>query len=125
KEAREAIRKQWEEVHSGVENANRMAVLWEGMTFQEVMMNNVDAQWMEAKKLSAVEAACLLNLPAYKLNSQDHLAAQANLEEQNETYKQMTLTRWANRIDQEFRRKLLTRSEFESDKYRFVFDWDA
>src|SRR5690606_17582835 len=108
-----------------LDNAGRIAVLWEGMQFKEMMLNNVDSQWIEAKKMSTVEAACLLNLPAYKLNSQDHMAAQANLEEQNETYKQMTLTRWANRLDQEFRRKLLTRSEWESDRYRFVFDWDA
>lgn len=123
-EAVKNIRADWERIHGGAGNAGRIAILWEDMEYKAVSLTNVDAQWIQAKQLDAVDAARLLNLPAYKLNSQDHMAANANLEEQNETYKQMTLTRWANRMDEEFRRKLLTTSEWMSDRYRFMFDWD-
>lgn len=124
-EARNEIRRAWESIHGGVDNSGKVAVLWEGMQFNAVTQRNIDAQWIEAKRLSRQEAASLLNLPAWKLNSMEDASVRANLEETNETYKQMTLTRWGNRCDQEFRRKLLTDSQWRSDQYQFVFDWDA
>lgn len=125
KEARDTIRREWYAVHGGTENQGKTAVLWEGMKYNTISQRNIDAQWVEAKRLSRQEAASLLNLPAWKLNSMEDSAVRANLEETNETYKQMTLTRWATKLDQEFRRKLLTDAEWKSDQYQFVFDWDA
>lgn len=124
-EARKHLREEWQKVHGGSNNSGKIAILWEGMKFNPISMSNIDAQWAEAIDLSAIDAARLLNLPAYKLNYTKDSSTRANLEEQNETYKQMTLTRWATKLDQEFRRKLLTDSEWRSDRYQFVFDWDA
>lgn len=124
-EARAKLRADWHSVHGGPDNAGKIAILWEGMKFNPISMTNLESEWLEARKFSKVDAACLLNLPAYKLNSQDHMAAEANLEEQNETYKQMTLTRWSSRMNEEFKRKLLTDKEWKSDEYQFIFDWDA
>jgi HK97 family phage portal protein len=123
-EARTNLRREWDLIHAGPDNSGKVAILWEGMDFQAMQMSNVESQWVEAKKLTRVDAASLLNLPAHKLNELSDSSVRANLEEQNETYKQMTLTRWANRLDEEFRRKLLTEKEWQSDEYRFVFDWD-
>ncbi len=124
-DARRNLRADWEAVHGGANNAGKIAILWEGMKFNPISMTNIDAQWAEAVDMSAIDAARLLNLPAYKLNYTKDSSTRANLEEQNETYKQMTLTRWANKIDQEYRRKLLTDAEWKSDRFQFVFDWDA
>lgn len=124
-DARRNIRADWESVHGGSGNAGKIAVLWEGMKFNPISMSNLDAQWIEAKKMSRIEAASLLNLPAHKLNALEDSSVRSNLEEQNETYKAMTLTRWGNKLDYEFRKKLLTTKEWESDQFSFVFDWDA
>lgn len=124
-EARANLRREWESIHGGPDNAGRIAILWEGMKFNATSMTNIDAQWHEAKKLNRVDSASLLNLPAHKLNALEDSSVRSNLEEQNEVYKQMTLTRWSNRMDEEFRRKLLTDKEWKSDEYAFVFDWDA
>lgn len=123
--ARAELREDWNRIHQGSDNSGKIAILWEGMKFNATSMTNIDAQWIEAKKLNRVDCASLLNLPAHKLNALEDSSVRSNLEEQNETYKQMTLTRWANRLDEEFRRKLLTDREWKSDQYRFVFDWDA
>lgn len=123
--ARENIRHDWHRIHGGPDNAGKIAILWEGVEFQATSMTNIDAQWLEAKKLDRVNAASLLNLPAHKLNALEDSSVRSNLEEQNEVYKQMTLTRWSNRMDEEFRRKLLTDQQWKSDEFRFVFDWDA
>jgi HK97 family phage portal protein len=124
-DARANLRREWELIHGGPDNAGRIAILWEGMKFNATSMTNIDAQWIEAKKLDRVNAASLLNLPAHKLNALEDSSVRSNLEEQNEVYKQMTLTRWSNRMDEEFRRKLLTDKEWKSDEYQFVFDWDT
>lgn len=124
-EARQNLRKEWEAVHGGADNAGKIAILWEGMKFNATSLSNIDAQWIEAKKLNRVDVASLLNLPAHKLNALEDSSVRSNLEEQNETYKQMTLTRWATKLNQEFKRKLLTDAEWKSDKFEFVFDWDA
>lgn len=124
-EARSNLRREWNQIHSGVENSGQIAILWEAMEFQAMSMTNIDAQWLEAKKLNRVDTASLLNLPAHKLNALEDSSVRSNLEEQNEVYKQMTLTRWSNRLDEEFRAKLLTDEEWKSDQFQFVFDWDV
>lgn len=124
-EARSNLREEWNALHAGPDKSGTIAILWEGMEFQAMAMTNIDAQWLEAKKLNRIDVASLLNLPAHKLNALEDSSVRSNLEEQNEVYKQMTLTRWSNRMDEEFRRKLLRVSEWQSDEFRFIFDWDT
>lgn len=124
-DSKQDMREDWYSVHGGASNAGKIAILTDGVEFQQIAQTNIDAQWLEAKKLNVVDVARLLNLPAHKLNALEDSSVRANLEEQNETYKQMTLTRWSNAIDEEFRRKLLTDQQWKSDEYQFVFDWDT
>lgn len=124
-EARANLRQEWESLHSGHDNVGRVAILQEAIDFQTTSMTNIDAQWIEAKKASAVDSARLLNLPPYKLNIMDDSANRANLEEQNADYTQRTLSRHFNRLAEEYRRKLLTEKEWLSDEYQFVYDVDS
>lgn len=121
-EAMKRLRSSFEHIHAGVDNAGRVAILEEGMEFVPISMSNLDAQWAEAKEMSGLDAARLLNLPAYKLNYLKDSSVRANLEEQNADYVQRTLSRWFNRCSEEFRRKLLTVREWMSDEYEFVWD---
>jgi HK97 family phage portal protein len=123
-EARSNLRTEWEALHGGLDNAARIAILSEAMEFQAMSMTNIDAQWIEAKKMNRLDAASLLNLPAHKLNSLEDSSVRSNLEEQNADYTQRTLSRWFNKFDQEYRRKLLTEQEWLSDTFKFVFDVD-
>lgn len=123
-EARQNLRREWEQIHGGRHNAGRIAVLWEGMKFQQMAMTNIDAQWIDAKKLSIHEAAALLNLPPHKLGAMEDSSVRSNLEEQNADYAQRSLMRWFNRLAEEYRRKLLLETEWMSDEYEFVHDLD-
>ena len=125
KEAIANLRSEWNSVHEGPENSGKIAILWEAMKFNPISMTNIDAQWLDAKKLNRVDCASLLNLPAHKLNALEDSSVRANLEEQNADYAQRTLSRWFNRFDEEFRSKLLTETEWLSDKYRFHWDVDS
>jgi HK97 family phage portal protein len=124
-EARKNLREEWNAVHRGPDKAGAIAILWEGIKYHQTSASNVESQWLDAMKFDVYQAAALLNLPPHRLGAMQDSSVRANLEEQNQTYKQMTLTRWANRLDEECRRKLLTEKEWLSDRYRFVFDWDT
>lgn len=125
KEWRETFRREFNEIHQGTENSGKLAILWEGLTYKALAHTNQDAQWLEAKKMSREEAASLLNLPPHKLGSLEDSSVRSNLEEQNADYAQRTLTRWYNRMSEEFRRKLLTEKEWMSGEYEFVWDVEA
>lgn len=124
-DARRNLRNEWNELHRGPDKAGTVAILWEGIKYRETSRSNVDAQWIEAKKLGVYEAAALLSLPPHKLGAMQDSSVRANLEEQNQDYAQRTLTRWFNRLDEEYRRKLLTYEEWQSDEFRFKHDVDA
>ena len=121
-EGRENLRRDWERLHSGAENAGKIAVLWEAMEFQEMSMTNIDAQWKEAMELDIRRVASLFSIPAYMLNADVDLKGVTNLEELRADYLQRTLTRWFNRLSEELGRKLLRRDEYLTDEYRFSWD---
>ena len=78
-DARSNLRAEWDRIHAGVDNSGRIAILQEGMEFQALAMTNIDAQWIEAKKYNRIDAASLLNLPAYKLNSLEDSSSRAKI----------------------------------------------
>jgi HK97 family phage portal protein len=124
-EARANFRSEWNALHEGPDNSGKIAILWEGMDFMANQMTNVDSQAVEIQRDNAICVARLLNIPAYRLNVIDASSNRANLEEQNENYKQTTLTRWTNRINEEFSRKLLTEVEWLSGRFVFKPEFDA
>jgi HK97 family phage portal protein len=125
KEARANLRSEWNAVHRGPDKAGAVAILWEGITFKQMTQTNVDSQWIEAKKAGIYDAAALLNLPPHKLGALEDSSVRANLEEQNADYVNRTLNRHYNRADEEYRRKLLTEKEWQSDEFQFKHDSDA
>lgn len=124
-EGRANLRSEWNSIHQGSNNSGKVAILWEAMEFQQMQLSNVDAQWIEAKKVGVYEAAALLNLPPHKLGAMEDSSSRANLEEQNADYVGRTLARHYNRADEEYRRKLLTDKEWRSDTFQYKHDADA
>jgi HK97 family phage portal protein len=124
-DARAELRKDWNAIHGGPDNAGKIAILWEGMQFQAMSNTNVEADWIEAKRMGVYEAASLLNLPPHKLGALQDSSVRANLEEQNADYVNRTLSRWYTRADEEYRRKLLTTKEWQSDEFEFKHDVDS
>lgn len=120
--ARANLREEWDAVHRGPDKAGSIAILWEGITYKATSQSNIDAQWIEAKKVSVYEAAALLNLPPHKLGAMEDSSVRANLEEQNADYVQRSLRRWYNKMSEEFQRKLLTTAEWMGGRLKFIWD---
>lgn len=122
KEARKNLRNEWNEVHRGPDRAGSVAILWEGIVYKQTSSTNQDAQWHEATEAEVYQAARLLNLPPHKLGALQDSSVRANIEEQNADYVLRSLSRWYNRADEEYRRKLLTQKERMTGEYQFKHD---
>ncbi len=123
-DARDNLRADWNRIHSGADNAGKIAILWEGMKFNPISSSNVEAELIELIKLDAYQSAALLNLPPHKLGVMDG-AKYNNVEEQNADYENQSLNLHYTRANQEYKRKLLTEKERFSDEYEFEHDSDC
>ena len=66
---RESVRREWEKVHSGPNNAHRLAVLDHGLKYTPIAISNADAQFVESKKLTIEDIARFFGVPLYKLQA--------------------------------------------------------
>jgi HK97 family phage portal protein len=107
KEAREKLRKTYEESMSGSENSYRIAVLDNTVSkFEQITMTPSDAQFLESIQATDVEIANFYGMPLYKLNlgKQSYESnAQLNLD-----YLKTTLDPYLIQWESEARRKWLS-----------------
>lgn len=59
---------QWGSKYSGMDNAKKVALLQEGMTFKPISMTNVDAEIVGVLKLTAVDVARIYKIPLPMVN---------------------------------------------------------
>jgi HK97 family phage portal protein len=68
-EAKKKIKEEWEKIHSGVDNAFKIAVLDLGLEFQQIQLTNKDTQFVESKGISIEDITRFFGVPLYKINS--------------------------------------------------------
>ncbi|MBR2047126.1 MAG: phage portal protein [Oscillospiraceae bacterium] len=64
---KEMIRRSWEKVHNGGDNAFRVAVLDHGLTYHPIAMNNSDAQFVESNDITIADIARFTGVPLHVL----------------------------------------------------------
>lgn len=109
-EAKADLRKAWNSVHQGAENAHRIAVLEQGMEWVQTTIPPEDAQFLATRQFQVVEIARIYRCPPNKIGdyTQSHLS---NIEAANLDYLTTTLMPWCEQIEQELNLKLFTRQE--------------
>ena len=112
--AKKNIVESWDEAHSGLSNAQRTAILDEGMTIEHTGFSPEDAQFYEGRVLSVIEVARGLRLPPHKLSDLTN-AHFTNIEESNIDYVVGTLGSPAKRIEQQIRKDILGKGPFFSE----------
>lgn len=110
KEAVTRLREQWELRHTGLENAHRVAVLEEGLTWTAVGVKPQDSQLLESRKFSITEFARMLRVPPHKLYELDR-STNNNIEHQSIEFVVDTLRPWAVRWEKRLGISLLTAKE--------------
>lgn len=91
---KEQVRRAWEKVHAGGDNAFRTAVLDLGLKYQPIAMNNADAQFVESNDITIADIARFLGVPLHVLMSgkQSYESNQQNRVEYVQTTALATVT---------------------------------
>ncbi|MEU0584577.1 phage portal protein [Streptomyces sp. NPDC006132] len=109
-DARKRMADDWENIHRGIDRAHRVAILEEGVTWQQVGIPNDAAQFLETRKLQVTDMARWLRLPPHKISDLER-ATFSNIEEQQLDYVSSALSAWLTRWEQAVLTQLLLPEE--------------
>lgn len=104
--AAEKLRGQYEAKHAGLTNAQRIAILRDGITFNEVGIPPEDAQFLQTRQFQVTEIARAMRLPPHKIGDLSR-STFSNIEQQALEYVQDSLGVWAKRWEQQVNKDLL------------------
>jgi len=66
---KDALRAEWERVHSGPSNSHRVAILDHGLKYQAITATMQEAQFVETHDLTVIDICNFFGVPAYKVNA--------------------------------------------------------
>lgn len=110
KEGQQRLIDSWNQTHGGADNANKVAVLQEGMKWQQISMSAEDAQFIESRKYNRSEIAGIFGVPNHMIGDLEN-ATFSNIEHQSLQFVIYALMPWIARIEQSMIRDLLLPSE--------------
>ena len=108
-ETREIVRKDFEAMAHGMDNAYRVAVLDLGMKYTQLGLSQSDSQFIETREFTVNEVSRFTGIPAYMLQGGKQ-SYQSN-EQQQLDFVMNTLTPHIVQIEQEWAYKLFTERE--------------
>jgi HK97 family phage portal protein len=121
KEQIESLRRQWNEVHRGVGNSNKIAVLPPGLQWQAVGMPLEDAQFAELLNLQIEQAARIWRVPLFMIQAMEKTSTWGTgIEQMAIGFVNFTMAPWFTRWQQTIARDLLTYKSFETHEALFV-----
>tara|TARA_R100000664_G_scaffold29171_1_gene40873 strand:+ start:312 stop:1529 length:1218 start_codon:yes stop_codon:yes gene_type:complete len=109
-EAVERLRQSWDKAYGGVDNANKVAVLEEGIQFKPVSISNESAQFLASRQWSISEIARWYRVPPHLIQDLSKSSFN-NIEMQSMEFIQYTLTPLLKRFEQEFNSKVFKVNE--------------
>ncbi len=114
------LRETFANMHSGLENAYRFAILEEGMEYKQMGISPEDSQLIESLQFGVKDAARLLGIPPHRLGDETRTSF-ASLEQENRSYQETTLGFWFDAMQEEAYAKLLTDRQQERDTHTVEF----
>ena len=104
------VRESWNSVYRGVNNAHKIAVLEEGMKYQQIGIPPEEAQFLETRKFQINEIARLYRIPPHMVGDLEK-SSFSNIEQQSLEFVKYTLDPWVIRWEQSLQRSLLLPGE--------------
>ncbi len=106
----ERVRAGWNATFGGPGNANKIAVLEEGMKYTPISISPEQAQFLETRKFQIDEIARIFRIPPHMVGDLDK-SSFSNIEQQSLEFVTYTLDPWVSRWEQSLMRTLLTEEE--------------
>lgn len=104
------VRESWNSVYRGVGNAHKVAVLEEGMKYQQIGIPPEEAQFLETRKFQINEIARLYRIPPHMVGDLEK-SSFSNIEQQSLEFVKYTLDPWVVRWEQSLQRSLFLPDE--------------
>jgi len=117
-----ALRESWNAAYGGSANANRVAILEEGLHFERISMPNNEAQFLETRKFQVSEICRIFRVPPHLVGDLEH-ATFSNIEHQSISFGVHTIRPWLVRIEQSMNRALF--SDKEKGRFFVRFNMDG
>lgn len=114
------LKAQWNNMHAGLDNSHKTAVLEEGMKANVIGINAKDAQLIEGMDFSIRDIANWFGCPPHKLGDNSRTAYNS-IEAENQAFLDECLDVWLVAWEHEIRRKMLTEAEKRRDTYVVEF----
>lgn len=105
---KDALRKEWERVHSGPRNSHRIAILDLGLQYKALSISQRDSQFVEQQDVTVQDIARYIGVPLYKLQSGKQ---SYNANEQNSIEYLLNLQPRVTQTEEEQTWKLLSPSD--------------
>lgn len=121
-DAKDVVRSEWEKANTGINNAQRIAILDAGLDYQSISMPLKDAQFVESMKFDKTEIATFYNIPLHMVNELER-ATHSNIEQQAIDFIRNTLSPIYTQYQEEFGYQLF--SEKEQLRYYLKFNLEA
>ena len=115
------VRESWTQTFGGSANANKVAVLEEGMKYTPISIAPNEAQFLETRKFQINEIARIFRVPPHMVGDLEK-SSFSNIEQQSLEYVQYTLAPWIARFEQSMVRALLSVSEKKDFFIKFNVD---
>ena len=104
------VRESWQSTFGGSGNANKIAVLEEGMKYTPIGISPEQAQFLETRKFQINEIARIFRVPPHMVGDLDK-SSFSNIEQQSLEFVKYTLDPWVIRWEQSIQRALLSHDE--------------
>lgn len=116
------VRESWTQTFGGSQNANKVAVLEEGMKYTPISISPEQAQFLETRKFQINEIARIFRVPPHMVGDLEK-SSFSNIEQQSLEFVKYTLDPWVSRWEQSMVRSLLTAEE--KKRYFIKFNVDG
>lgn len=112
------VREAWQSQFGGSQNANKIAVLEEGMKYTPISISPDQAQFLETRKFQINEIARIFRVPPHMVGDLEK-SSFSNIEQQSLEFVKYTLDPWVMRWEQSLSRALFTEEEKKTLFFKF------
>ena len=120
-DAAQRLARSWESRHGGLARSHRVAILEEGMTYQQIGVPPEDAQFLETRKFQRSEIAGLFRVPPHLIGDLER-ATFSNIEHQSIQFVEYTMMPWLVRWEQAINLRLIPPKEQKKYYAEFLVD---
>lgn len=117
----ERVRESWNAGFAGSSNAQKVAVLEEGMKYTPISISPEQAQFLETRKFQIDEIARIFRVPPHMIGDLEKSSFN-NIEQQSLEFVKYTLDPWVSRWEQSIVRTLFTAEEKKTFFVKFNVD---